>query len=385
MAMKTANGPIKVAHIVTRMNTGGVAVLIAEIFKGYDQSVFNFTLITGACQGGEEDYLQAHGLKLNEIEVSDMSRSLNPLKDLTAFFSIIRTLNRLKPDIVHTHTSKAGLLGRIAAKTACPKAKVVHTYHGHLLQGYFSKLTTKLVVLTEKYLARISDVLVSMGNHVKKELLAAGVGHESQYEVLLPGVAASDAIVSSPEVSAFKSKHADELICTFVGRLSMIKRCDRIVELAKMAELQDQSIHFLIIGDGELRSELEINSNNLPISFLGWQSNSAQWLAISDIAILLSDNEAVPLAMIEAGLAGLPVVATNVGSMSDVVIDGVNGFLTSTKVDEIGAALLMLAQRPELRLEMGAAGRSRARSRFSTQAMISAHQDIYSQLGLRNN
>jgi len=385
MAMKTANGPIKVAHIVTRMNTGGVAVLIADIFKGYDQSTFNFTLITGVCQGGEEDYLRAHGLKLNEIEVSDMSRSLNPLKDLVAFFSIIRTLNRLKPDIVHTHTSKAGLLGRIAAKTACPKAKVVHSYHGHLLQGYFSKLTTKLIVLTEKYLARISDVLVSMGNHVKKELLAAGVGDESQYEVLFPGVAASDAIASSPEVSAFKSKHADELICTFVGRLSMIKRCDRIVELAKMAELQDQSIHFLMIGDGELRSELEMNSQNLPISFLGWQSNSAQWLAISDIAVLFSDNAAVPLAMIEAGLAGLPVVATNVGSMADVVIDGVNGFLTSTKVDEIGAALLMLAQRPELRLEMGAAGRNLARSRFSTQAMISAHQDVYSQLVLRNN
>ena len=383
--MKTANGPVKVAHIVTRMNTGGVAVLIAEIFKGYDRSAFDFTLITGTCQAGEEDYLQAHGLNLNEIQVSTMNRSLNPLKDLAAFFSILRTLHQLKPDIVHTHTSKAGLLGRIAAKIAHPRAKVVHTFHGHLLQGYFSKFATTLIVLTEKYLARISDVLISMGNHVKKELLAAGVGNESQYEVLFPGVTASNAIISTSEVGVFKSKHTDKLICTFVGRLSLIKRCDRIIELAKIAELQDQSIHFLIIGDGELRSELEKNSYNLPISFLGWQSNSAQWLAISDIALLLSDNEAVPLAMIEAGLAGLPVVATNVGSMSDVVIDGVNGFLTSTKVDEIGGALLMLAHRPELRREMGAAGRNLARSRFSTQAMISAHQNVYSQLVLRDN
>ena len=383
--MKTAGEPIRVAHIVTRMNTGGVAVLIAEIFKGYDRSAFEFTLITGICQSGEEEYLQGRGLKLNEIQVSSMNRSLNPLKDLTAFISIIRTLNQLKPDIVHTHTSKAGLLGRIAAKIVCPRAKVVHTYHGHLLQGYFSSLATKLIVLTEKYLARISDVLVSMGNHVKIELLAAGVGDKSQYEVIFPGVAALNAVISTSQVSAFKSKHTDELICTFVGRLSMIKRCDRIIELAKMAELQDKSIHFLIIGDGELRSELEANSHNLPVSFLGWQSNSAQWLAISDIAILLSDNEAVPLAMIEAGLAGLPVVATNVGSMADVVIDGVNGFLTSTKVDEISAALLRLAQDPKLRREMGNVGQNLARSRFSTQAMISAHQDIYSQLVLRNN
>jgi glycosyltransferase involved in cell wall biosynthesis len=383
--METVARPIRIAHIVTRMNTGGVAVLIAAIFREYDRSAYDLTLITGVCQNGEEDYLQAQGLNLNEIQISAMNRTLNPLKDLTAFISIIRALNQLKPDIVHTHTSKAGLLGRIASKIACPRAKVVHTYHGHLLQGYFSSTATKLIVLTEKYLARISDLLVSMGNHVKKELIAAGVGEESQFQVFFPGVTVSSTITSSLEVSSFTSKYPDKLICTFVGRLSKIKRCDRIIELAKMTELQDQSIHFLIIGDGELRYELETNSHDLPISFTGWQSNSSQWLAISDIAILFSDNEAVPLAMIEAGLAGLPLVGTNVGSMADVVIDGVNGFLTSTKIEEIGAALLRLAKDPELREEMGNAGRKLAKTRFSTEAMVSAHQNMYSQLMLRNN
>ena len=383
--MKTVGEPIRVAHIVTRMNTGGVAVLIAELFKGYDRQAFEFTLITGRCQSGEEDYLQAHGLNLNEIQVSTMNRSLNPLKDLVAFIRILKILKKLKPDIVHTHTSKAGLLGRIATKVVFPRSKVVHTFHGHLLQGYFSKLATTLIVLTEKSLARISDVLISMGNHVKNELLAVGIGDEHKYKVLFPGVADSGRSSFSPEVGAFKSKYTDEVICTFVGRISTIKRCDRIIELAKLAKVQGQSIHFVIIGDGDLRSELEAKSQNLPISFLGWQSNSAQWLAISDIAILLSDNEAVPLAMIEAGLAGLPVIATNVGSMADVVIDGVNGILTSTKIEEIAAALIRLAEQPELRKEMGIAGQDLARSRFSTQAMISAHQDVYSQLMLRDN
>jgi glycosyltransferase involved in cell wall biosynthesis len=383
--MKTVGEPIRVAHLVTRMNTGGVAVLIAELFKGCDRQEFEFTLITGACQSGEEDYLQAHGLNLNEIQVPTMNRSLNPLKDLVAFIRILKILNKLKPHVVHTHTSKAGLLGRIAAKAVSPSSKVIHTFHGHLLQGYFSKLATMLIVLTEKSLARISDVLISMGNHVKNELLAVGIGEDYKYQVLFPGVTDSGLSTISPEVSAFKSKYSDEIICTFVGRLSTIKRCDRIIELAKLAEVQSQSIHFVIIGDGELRSELEAKSQNLPISFRGWQSNSAQWLAISDIAVLLSDNEAVPLAMIEAGLAGLPVVATNVGSMADVVIDGVNGLLTSTKVVEIGTAILKLAQNPKLRREMGTAGQNLARSRFSTQAMISAHQEIYSQLVLRNN
>lgn len=383
--MKTVGEPIRVAHIVTRMNTGGVAVLIAELFKGYDRQAFEFTLITGRCQSGEEDYLQAHGLNLNEIQVSTMNRSLNPLKDLVAFIRILKILNKLKPDIVHTHTSKAGLLGRIAAKVVSPSSKVVHTFHGHLLEGYFLKLATMLIVLTEKSLARISDVLISMGNHVKNELLAVCIGAEHKYQVLFPGVADSGLSTINPEVSAFKSKYADELICTFVGRLSTIKRCDRIIDLAKLAELQGQSIHFVIIGDGDLRSELEAKSQNLPISYLGWQSNSAQWLAISDIAILLSDNEAVPLAMIEAGLAGLPVIATNVGSMADVVIDGVNGILTSTKIEEIAAALIRLVEQPKLREEMGAAGQDLARSRFSTQAMISTHQYVYSQLMLWDN
>lgn len=383
--MKAVGEPIQVAHIVTRMNTGGVAVLIAELFKGYDRQTFEFTLITGRCQSGEEDYLQAHGLNLKEIQVSTMNRALNPLKDLVAFIRILKILNKLKPDIVHTHTSKAGFLGRIATKVVSPSSKVVHTFHGHLLQGYFSKLATTLIVLTEKSLARISDVLISMGNHVKNELLAVGIGDKHKYQVLLPGVVDSGLSTINPEVSAFKSEYADELICTFVGRLSAIKRCDRIIELAKLAKVQGQSIHFVIIGDGELRSELEAKSQNLPISFLGWQSDSAQWLAISDIAILLSDNEAVPLAMIEAGLAGLPVIATNVGSMADVVIDGVNGILTSTKVEEIAAALIRLAEQPKLREEMGIAGQNLARSRFSAQAMVSAHQEIYSQLILKDN
>ncbi len=378
--METTVVPIKVVHIVTRMNTGGVAVLIAEIFKGYDRSAFDLVLITGTCQGGEEDYLEARGLNLNEISVSNMRRSLNPMKDISAFLQIHRALIQIKPDIVHTHTSKAGLLGRIAAKLACPRAKVVHTYHGHLLQGYFSKLATLLLVLTEKNLARISDVLISMGHQVRKELLEVGIGTESKYQVVFPGIADSSTVEIDPEVDAFKSKNPGALICTFVGRLSPIKRCDRIIELAQISLLHDKFIQFVIIGDGELRDELEGKSQNLPISFLGWRSNPRQWLAISDMAILLSDNEAVPLAMIEAGFASLPVVATGVGSMADVVFDGVNGFLTSTKIDDIAKAVFKLADDPGLRKEMGSIGQKLAQEKFSTRAMISAHEAIYSHL-----
>ena len=169
------------------------------------------------------------------------------------------------------------------------------------------------------------------------------------------------------------------MIFTFVGRLSPIKRCDRIIETAIQIRNDVPHAYFLIIGDGELRQPLEMQAIGLPITFLGWESHTEDWLAISNVAILLSDNEAVPLAMIEAGLAGLPVIATNVGSMSDVVENGKNGFLVNPIIDEIASKVKVLSQSPELRKSLGAMGKELARQKFSVEAMVKRHQEIYSQ------
>jgi glycosyltransferase involved in cell wall biosynthesis len=309
-----------------------------------------------------------------------MSRSLNPYLDLKSFLSLLKYLRQLKPDIVHTHTSKAGLLGRIAAKIAVPKAKVVHTYHGHLLHGYFSKIATAFLTITERCLARISDLLISMGNEVKKNLLDAKIGDSAQFVVAFPGVKVKKPNLENRSVVKFKNEHTKDVIFTFVGRMSPIKRCDRIVELASMKEIRDASIHFLMIGDGKLRDSLESQSVGLPITYIGWESQTEDWLAVSDTAILLSDNEAVPLAMIEAGFAGLPVIATNVGSMADVVETEKNGFLVGLKIDEIAEKVLLLASNDALRLQMGLLGKTLASERFSVEAMIAKHQVIYSKL-----
>jgi glycosyltransferase involved in cell wall biosynthesis len=378
--MDHENHTIKVVHLVTRMNTGGVAVLISELVVGLDPERFESYLITGRCSDGEENYLQARGLNLDEITIPSMSRRLSPFADLKSFVAILQYLHKLKPDIVHTHTSKAGLLGRVAARIAAPEAKVVHTFHGHLLHGYFSRIATQFLTLTERALARISDLLISMGNEVKKNLLDARIGNEGQFVVAFPGVKANQPNLSNPKVVKFKSDHNSEVVFTFVGRLSPIKRCDRILELASMKEICDASIHFLIIGDGELRDSLENLGVGLPITFIGWESHTEDWLASSDAAILLSDNEAVPLAMIEAGFAGLPAVATNVGSMSDVVINEVNGFLVGLSAEEIAQRVILLASDPVLRHELGLKGKALASERFSVQAMITKHEEIYSKL-----
>jgi glycosyltransferase involved in cell wall biosynthesis len=219
-----------------------------------------------------------------------------------------------------------------------------------------------------------------MGNEVKKNLLDARIGNEGQFVVAFPGVKANQPNLSNPKVVKFKSDHNSEVVFTFVGRLSPIKRCDRILELASMKEICDASIHFLIIGDGELRDSLENLGVGLPITFIGWESHTEDWLASSDAAILLSDNEAVPLAMIEAGFAGLPAVATNVGSMSDVVINEVNGFLVGLSAEEIAQRVILLASDPVLRHELGLKGKALASERFSVQAMITKHEEIYSKL-----
>ena len=219
-----------------------------------------------------------------------------------------------------------------------------------------------------------------MGNEVKKNLLDAKIGKPEQFVVAFPGVNANKPNLVNPAVLKFKDDHTVEVIFTFVGRLSPIKRCDRILELASMKEVRDASIHFLIIGDGELRESLENLSAELPITFIGWQSRTEDWLAVSDAAILLSDNEAVPLAMIEAGFAGLPVVATNVGSMADVVKNDVNGFLVGLSTGEIAHKVISLAKNKALRRDLGLRGKTLASERFSIDTMISKHEEIYFKL-----
>ena len=362
------------------MNTGGVAVLISELVAGMDSEKFQVHLITGGCSPGEEDYLQARGIDLQQISIPSMQRSLSPLQDLTAFLQLTKELKKLKPDIVHTHTSKAGLLGRVAARIATPKARVIHTFHGHLLHGYFSKPATQIITVSERALAGISDILISMGNEVKANLLMAKIGKPQQFQVAFPGVRENKPNLNNLEAAKFKEGHSQNVVFTFVGRLSPIKRCDRIIETAIHVSNHVAAPYFLIIGDGELRNALESQASGLPITFLGWESHTEDWLAISDAAILLSDNEAVPLAMIEAGLAGLPVIATNVGSMGDVVENGINGFLVNPIVTEIATKIVALSESPELRRNLGDRGKELARQKFSVETMIKRHEEIYSQV-----
>jgi glycosyltransferase involved in cell wall biosynthesis len=370
--------PIKVLHIVTRMNTGGVAVLLDDLMSSFDPLLVEVTLITGSCDETEEDYLSIRKPSYPLIRVASLQKEFNLKKDLQAFFEIRRLIKSLGVDVVHTHTSKAGLIGRLAASTVKPKLMRVHTFHGHLLTGYFSTWKTKLVYLIEKFLELLTDAFVAMGTQVSNDLKSVGLGKRVKFRVFFPGLS-SKVFKSKTVVRKELALEENETYILFVGRMTAIKRPDRLLDSIDELVKRKVKIRVLAAGDGELLDALRERAtrSELPITFLGWRSDIQNLIAASDIAVLTSDNEAVPLTLIEASMAGLPLVSTNVGSVSDVLVNEVNGYLVDSEPAALADALQKLAIDPVLRQIMGDAGRERTSRYFSLEKMCADHTELY--------
>jgi len=369
---------IKVMEIIARMNVGGPAVIVAELMRGIDATKFEVLLVTGYCDKSEADYLDTIATDIKAIRIEGLGRSLSLKQDVVSFFSLVRLIRKEQPDVIHTHTAKAGVLGRLASIIAGKGATRIHTFHGHLLHGYFGKVKTYLVIAIERLLAKKTDLLVAVGTRVRDDLLRARIGSAEKFVVSFPGLQ----LPATFEIASERKKlglDSSTLYCTFVGRLTHIKRPDRLLDVASIAKARGLNIHFLIAGDGELTEmcKKRIEEENLPVTLLGWRKDIDQIFASSDIAILTSDNEGIPLTLIQASLAGLPIVATRVGSISDIVVHGETGFLTDTEPARLADAIAALVADPALRKSMGDAGRKRAVSHFSAHAMVTAHEDLY--------
>jgi len=375
--MKSA-GKIKVLQVIARMNVGGPAVIVADLMRGLDSTRFEQKLITGYCAENEADYLETVATDVKATRIGGLGRSISPLADARAFLKLIALIRRENPDVIHTHTAKAGVLGRLAAILAGSKALKVHTFHGHLLHGYFDGWKTQLVIAIEKYLATRTDILVAVGNQVKDDLLKAGIGKRDQYRVFFPGLPAPADFERDDARAAF-GLDLDAIYCTFVGRLTQIKRPDRLLDVAAASVARGLDLHFLVAGEGELfeSSKARVVEENLPVTFLGWRSDIDQLFATSDIAILTSDNEGIPLTLIQAAFAGIPIVAPRVGSIADIVIDGETGFLTSTQAGAMASALSALVTDEDLRNELGSVGRAHAEKYFSLHKSLADHASLY--------
>jgi glycosyltransferase involved in cell wall biosynthesis len=378
-AMKSGH-PIKVMQIIARMNVGGPAVLVADLMRNFNPKLVNAVLVTGYCDENESDYLDEVAKDVKAVRVPGLGRSISPLRDVNAFFLLIKEIRKFKPDVIHTHTAKAGVLGRVAGLIAAPSAKRVHTFHGHLLHGYFSKSKTQLVVFVEKFLAVITFRLIAIGNSVKKDLVDAKIGTDSKYEVVFPGLQPLKTYAKK-EANKSLGLEPDKTYLVFVGRLTQIKRPDRLLEIARYLKANQPNSQILIAGAGELLKTIEVvsASEDLPMTFLGWRNDIDLILSAGDIAILCSDNEGIPLTLIQASQAGLPIVSTDVGSVRDIVIDGVTGFLTEVSSEGLIQGITRLLEEPNLRHTFGKAGEQRAKDFFSSHSMVEHHQRLYSQ------
>jgi len=373
--------PTRILHVIARMNIGGPAVIVSELMRGLDSDRFKSVLVTGFCEDDEADYLDEVATDISANRIHGLGRSVSVLGDINSFFALIRMIRRFQPDVIHTHTAKAGVLGRVAGLLACPEAKRVHTFHGHLLHGYFSLLKTKLVILIERFLASISSALIAIGSQVKNDLLAAKVGDQKQFTVIFPGLEKLD---TQNKTSARNELglDADKTYMVFVGRLTQIKRPDRLIEIARHLKENYPKVELLIAGAGEKFFEIQevANRESLPMIFLGWRNDIGRILSAGDIAILCSDNEGIPLTLIQASQAGLPIITTNVGSVHDIVIDGETGLLVETNTQSLIQAVDELISNPSKMAQFGLAGKARAESHFSLKGMIQAHEELYSQI-----
>ena len=373
--------PIRVMRVIARMNVGGPAVQVSGLMRGFDSHNFEHRLFTGFCAANEADYLDTVATDVKATRIEGFGRRVNLSGDVKAFISLTKEIRSFKPHIIHTHTAKAGFLGRIASIISLQPSIRVHTFHGHLLNGYFGPFKRKLVVMAEKVLAVFTHQLLAVGSKVRQDLLTAGIGNLNKFGLMPPGLGINklpDKLVSQK----LYGLRSSALQCAFIGRVTQIKRPDRFLDIVSEVQRRGLAIEFFIAGDGELLSACRerIAREALPVKILGWQSEIEQVLSAADIVVLTSDNEGTPLSLIQAGMAGLPVVTTKVGSVPEVVLDGVTGIITALDTQEFADAIEKLSNSSEMREQMGVAAREFTLANFGVKRLVMDHEVLYKKL-----
>jgi glycosyltransferase involved in cell wall biosynthesis len=368
-------------RIIARMNVGGPAVQVSGLMRGFNSTEFDHRLYTGYCAEDEADYLDTVATDVKAVRIQGFGRRVSLGGDLKAFISLVNEIRDFKPHVIHTHTAKAGFLGRIASIISLRPSVRVHTFHGHLLNGYFGPFKRSLVVIAEKFLAFFTHQLLAVGDKVRQDLLNAGIGTKDKFGLMPPGLAIG-VLPDRQDSRNALTLPANSLQCAFIGRVTQIKRPDRFLDVVSEIKKRGVKLDFFIAGDGELLDMCRerIKREDLPVRILGWQSDIERVLSSADMVVLTSDNEGTPLSLIQAGMAGLPVVTTNVGSVPEVVLDGVTGVVTGLDVQEIANALEKLVNDKVLSTKLGAAAQEFTLSNFGVKRLVHDHEELYKKL-----
>jgi len=347
---------------------------------GLDNRTFQQALLRGEIGNDEGDYLALHHSKMQVYDIRALGRRVAIFDDVRALFALVKKLREIQPDIVHTHMAKAGALGRIAAVIARVPIRI-HTYHGHLLHGYFGTGKTFVVVVAERILRLFTRYAVVVGEQVRQDLIKTKIVSASASCSIAPGVSDIQLWEKEKALDKLGLPH-NQPIVLFVGRLTSIKRPDLFVDLAKRLASSNQGALCVFVGDGPLGEQLRNVAKGVEnLCLVGWQKDLGVVYAIADVVVLCSDNEGMPLSLIEASLCAKAIVATNVGSVKEIIEDGISGVLVPP-VDAVAlhAAVSQLLDNESQRQLFGQRARAHALSTFSTNQALQAHADLYQQL-----
>jgi glycosyltransferase involved in cell wall biosynthesis len=384
--------PIRVLRLIARLNMGGPALHVSYLTNGLAERGYKTTLAAGSLARGESSMsFVADELGVEVEAIPQLHREISPLYDPLTIARIVRLIQTVRPHILHTHTAKAGAVGRIAAMLAGEARPpiVVHTFHGHVLRGYFDPATTAFFRRLERALARRTTRLVAVSPEVRDDLVALGVARAEKFSVIRLGIDLDRRITSVGDDGASLRKlfgvAPDEFVVGWVGRMTAIKRVDDV--LLAFQRLRERGIEarLCLVGDGPDREQVEQVAHDLGIArhtlFVGYQRDVAPYYSFFDAFVLPSANEGTPVVAIESLAAGRPVVATRVGGTPDVVEDGDDGMLVRVgDVDAIASALERLAHNPELRHRLGEEGRKRVVPRYRVERLVDDVDALYREL-----
>jgi glycosyltransferase involved in cell wall biosynthesis len=384
----------RVTRIIARLNIGGPAIQAITLTHELVSRGFETHLIRGAedPDEGNMDYLaEAIGVKPTLVRTLRRDPGLG---DFRALAALVWLLRNDRPAVVHTHAAKGGTLGRLATVIAFPRRRtrpvVVHTYHGHSLTGYFSGRTAGFYRAVERLLAPVTDRLIAVSQEVQDDLIALNVAPASKFTVIPLGFDLSpfsSDLDRAERRTALRSAWGvtdSELVVTLVARLVPIKRVDRFLDAAALLAARS-GVSFVIVGDGELRKALQgsdaARTLGDRIVWAGFRRDIPDVCYASDVVALTSDNEGTPVSLIEAQAAAVPVVATDVGGVRSVVLDGVTGFLAGPDdLSGLASGVARLLDDPDLRSRMATAGREYATSRFTLTRLADDHAELYREL-----
>lgn len=379
---------IRIARVIARLNIGGPAQHVIILSAGLDPSRFETLLIAGQEEPGEgslRDRALAQGVNLRVLP--GLRREIRLGRDLRMLATLLGTFRTLRPHIVHTHTAKAGTLGRLAARLAGVPL-ILHTFHGHVLQGYFGPATTRLFRLIERGLGRLSTRILVLSERQRREILALGIGTADRVVVLplgLPLQRLLDCQRRRGELRRELALPASAKLVGIVGRLVPIKGHALFLDAAALLSRRRTDVRFLIAGDGELRPALEAQAQELGLAgrihFLGWRLDLERIYADLDLAALSSYNEGTPVCLLEAMAAGLPVVSTDVGGVADIVEHGKTGLLVPPGDPGALAGAMEAILDDRIRgEEMGAAGRLAAYPAYDAATLLDRMTRLYDNL-----